>query len=663
MKRPITLFRSIPRFGFFVALLCLVFISCATQSLWLTRYKWTPDNLNSLPTQQDFPDAAAIILLDEAHLEVHKMNEFSITDMQRHTVIKILNERGYSYANVVIPYDINSNLYHIEARTILPDGTVIPLKEEQIFDTNLYPNFVFYSDIRAKRFTLPAVEDGCIVEYTWHKSINQFSFWTGWQFQKEDPVLVSRYTVRCPKEWKLNWKAYGTQIEPEVDDVLDGMKANRTWEMRNLPGYLPEISMEPGSPEIPRILFSPLGVENWNDIAQWYDNLSSDRMKANDEIRRQTQRLTEGLQTPEEKLEALFNFVRDRVRYIAIEIGIGSYQPHEAGQVLNNRYGDCKDMTTLLVAMAKAAGIDVYPTLISTWYNGRTDTSIISQAHFNHVIGMAKLADGKTIWMDPTEKRCPFGELPWYDQDRIVVSVERGLAHIERTPQYAANKNQSSRHWDIQVDSRGNASGTATMTFTGAQASELRRQMQAMHPARISAWFGRELLSLFPLVQYEDVQIENMDQYDEPLIILSRFSANRLMMQNGDLYSFHPGEFSAFDWHQLFSEPKRKFSIQLKHPLLISDSLEITYPENWLGISGVVDDSKANEFGNFYWKMEVLAPGKAIFNNRFELNATHILPEQYTDFRSFLSQIAVSNQRLVLFKSVDDSPILPEIKY
>ena len=506
----------------------LLNLNCASHSIWLVHYDWTPEKLQSLPTQADYPEAAAVILLDEAHLEVHKMSEFSVTDIQRHTVVKIFNDRGYKYANVVVPYDKNSNLYYIEARTILPDGTIIPLKKDHIFDTNLYPDFVFYSDIRAKRFTMPAVEEGCIVEYTWHKSINRFSFWTGWQFQKEDPVLVSKYNVRCPEGWDLHWKTYGIDIKPEVDDVLDGMKANHTWKVHNLPGYVPEISMAPGSKEIPRIMFSPLGVTQWDDIARWYDDLARDKMQPDDAIRLRTQQLIKDVTDPKEKLKTIFDFVRDHIRYIAIEIGIGSYQPHDAEYVLENRYGDCKDMSTLLIAMGNAAGLKIEPVLISSWYNGTVDTSVVSQAHFNHLIARAELPDSTIVWMDPTEKRCPFGELPWYDQDRLVVAVDGPKAIIQRTPRLSASQNLSKRQWNIDVDTRGNATGTATMTFTGAQASELRRQMQAMHPAHISSWFGRELLSLFPLAHYDKVEIENMTAYEKPLIIHCQFSANRL---------------------------------------------------------------------------------------------------------------------------------------
>ena len=73
-----------------------------------------------------------------------------------------------------------------------------------------------------------------------------------------------------------------------------------------------------------------------------------------------TESLLAGAETDREKLERIFTFVQQKIRYVAVSIGIGSYQPHFAEDVFQNRYGDCKDMSTLIVALARAAGIPAY---------------------------------------------------------------------------------------------------------------------------------------------------------------------------------------------------------------------------------------------------------------------------------------------------------------
>ena len=398
-------------------------LGCISSSHFGNIDNWINMSFDTIPDQEDYPEAGAVILLDEAQLEVFQRNGKPFSTVDRHTVVKILNERGYSFANVVIPYEAGTKISRIQARTRLPDGRIVSLLTDQVFDTNLYSDYVYYSDTRAKRFAMPAVEVGCVVEYRWRKTVNHFDIWTYWPFQREEPVLLSRYTVTSPRELGIRHKTYGNQIHSELRTTSLGDKIQRVWEANDVPAFIPEISAPPGNEAIGHIKFSPLGVNDWEDIATWFRDLAEDRMKPNEQVKTTTRRLIQGLNSPEEILRRIFEYVRDNVRYVPIEIGIGGYQPHHAATVLRNNFGDCKDMTTLIIAMADAAGIEVHPVLISTWPNGKADSSLVSQAHFNHVIALSMQKDGSEIWMDATEKKCPFGELPWYDQNRFVLVV------------------------------------------------------------------------------------------------------------------------------------------------------------------------------------------------------------------------------------------------
>jgi len=396
----------------FVAFSLAILLSCAPASRWATHLDWQEYSLDTLPTQADYPDAGAVVLLDEANLEIFNSSGMAFSQLDRRMMIKVLNERGYKWANVTVPYSESSSITNIRARTILPNGKIIAISEKDVYDVTLYPQFVFYSDVRAKRFTMPAVEKGCVIEYSWRKTVRNFTYWTRWQFQHEEPTLLARYSVRCPSEWEINWKTFGVEIEPEVEKVPKGFKATRKWEVRDLPALVPEIGMPPGNQDIAHIMFSPVGMGKWDDIATWFHKLAAERWVPHKPIRNLVAELLRGVDDPVQKLRRIFEFVRDNVRYVAIEIGIGGYQPHFASSVLRNRYGDCKDMMTLIIAMASAAGIDTYPVLISTWQNGKVDTSLASQAHFNHAIAVASLPDSLEVWMDATEKYCAFGELP-----------------------------------------------------------------------------------------------------------------------------------------------------------------------------------------------------------------------------------------------------------
>ena len=88
-------------------------------------------------------------------MEVFGRGELGFSVFEQHRIVKVFDSRGERFANVVIPYGGRSEVVAIEARTISPDGTIVVLDENDIYDVSLYPNFVFFSDQRAKLFTLP----------------------------------------------------------------------------------------------------------------------------------------------------------------------------------------------------------------------------------------------------------------------------------------------------------------------------------------------------------------------------------------------------------------------------------------------------------------------------------------------------------------------------
>ena len=95
--------------------------------------------------------------------------------------------------------------------------------------------------------------------------------------------------------------------------------------------------------------------------------LARGRRDSTPEIKQKVAELTASTPSSIGKIRALANFVQDDVRYVAIELGIGGYQPHPASEVFSHRYGDCKDKATLLSTMLKEIGVESYYVIINTY--------------------------------------------------------------------------------------------------------------------------------------------------------------------------------------------------------------------------------------------------------------------------------------------------------
>ncbi|MEJ2051724.1 MAG: DUF3857 domain-containing protein, partial [Calditrichota bacterium] len=162
---------------FAAGLMFITLFSCAHESAWQSRVEWEDLNLQDVPGQQEFPDASAIVLLDEGSMKLTDGSDINFSTFEKHRVVKILNSSGRQYANIVIPYNPSSDIDYIQARTISPDGKITVLDQDDIYDVTLFPNFIFYSDQRAKRFTMPAVEDGSIIEYRYQLTVWNLTYW------------------------------------------------------------------------------------------------------------------------------------------------------------------------------------------------------------------------------------------------------------------------------------------------------------------------------------------------------------------------------------------------------------------------------------------------------------------------------------------------------
>lgn len=600
---------------------------------------------------EKYPNSRAVFLLNEAQLDYIRDENKAFTYVKRHVVIAILNKRGYEYANVILPFDAETRITKIKARTILQNGQSIMLDHKDIYHANLFPEYIFYSDIHAKRFTMPGVEPGCIIEYQWEQRRSGFNLMTRWEFQKEDPVLCSRYSLTTDLRTPVKTKLYGIKALSDVqqEKMIKGRKQIQ-WELKNIPALNTEISMANGYHEIPSIMFSPAKFEIWEDVNDWYWLLFVEQIQISKTMRSLLDGLIDSDDSDMDKLSKIFNYVQQNIRYVAIEIGMGGYQPNQSDKIFSNRYGDCKDMSLLIAALAKAENIIVSPVLISNYMHGPTDTSLVSHAHFNHVIAYAKLEDGTDVWMDPTEKNVAFGQLPWYDQDRFAFIVDADQGKIVKTPAAKAKENISLRHWVMEVGSNGIAEGNVQIQLKGALSSEMRTQLQNVNPANIESWLSRDLIDAFPITRIVHLTINGLDEPENPLSMRFDFTTDAIDIQNENYFALQPGLFSGFNLHKVFYKNERSFNVALKYPIMIYDYIKISYPENWIAISGISSDSLNSDFGSYRYQMDVNQAGVAFYRRTFNLDETHIPVSQYADFRTFLYQIFQMDRNLVLYR-------------
>jgi hypothetical protein len=630
--------------GIVLAAVSVFLPSCSQGSSWTRTVDWKDLDLHALPGTKEYPDAGAIVLRDEGTMEIIGSGELRTSIFERHRIIKVLSAAGQRYANVVIQYGTGTDVDNIQARTIAPDGTITPVEERDIFDVSLYPNYIFFSDQRARLFTFPAVENGSVLEYRYRLRMAGHMFWHSWSFQDRAPTLISRFTLMSPAEYPVTAKLYGISIVPQGAKMPAGFKQSTIWEARDIPPLPVEFGM-PAEREVEaRLAIAPLGFGTWDDVAKWYDDLAHPRESIGPRIKALVARLTSGATDDRAKLRRIFEWVQQQVRYMAVEIGIGGFQPHAAEEVCTKQYGDCKDMTTLLCSMAQQAGIDVRQVLVSTWQNGIPDTTFCSPLQFNHAIAFAPSIDGG-LWMDATEKWCRFGELPWYDQGLPVLLVEgNGTGSIITTPRVPSAGNRSADQWDVRLDSTGGAIVQGISLFAGSQAVELRNDISDVNPSDRRRWVESYLARRCPGAMLDSLQFTGLQPDGDTLKMYYRMHTSMFAVRQGSALVIHPGWLSASGLSEYFRSPSRVFPIRFRFGNTSESLLNLHLPEGWSMVMPELPDSLQGPFGSARWTCQAEGP-LLTWRSDYSFRGNDIAPARFSEFRGFLDAMQAGDMR------------------
>lgn len=152
----------------------------------------------------------------------------------------------------------------------------------------------------------------------------------------------------------------------------------------------------------------------FDGITGLYDFL---RAKVNDDetsemVSQLALQLCDGLESDQEKIDAIAGWVRNNIRYVGIEHGEYGLKPDDAESVLTKRYGDCKGSANLIRVMLRAVGIDGRLVWIGTRGEVPGDwTEVESLAAGNHQIAAAMVGDS-LIFLDGTTQFAPKGFIP-----------------------------------------------------------------------------------------------------------------------------------------------------------------------------------------------------------------------------------------------------------
>lgn len=412
--------------------------------------------------------------------------------------IKVLTEKGKRERRTVslyytLPYG-TAVFKRIEV--IKPDGAVVPVdiaKQGRVMvDRSQMKANIYNPNAKLLKVTIPAVEIGDTLHLVSNRDTVKARVPNTWSeyrvFEYTAPIKHITYEVIGPASLPLRNIRLRDEVPGTVRHTKEeqGDKLVYRWQINDVPRMYKEPKMPALHTVVQRLLIST--IPDWQDISRWYWNLCLPHLETvTPAMREKTAELTRDASTRDQKIEALFTFVSQQIRYMGIttETEAPGYEPHDVKITFENRYGVCRDKAVLLAAMLRLADVPAYPVLI---HNGPKKDEGVPQPFFNHAITAAEDGKGGYILMDPTDESTT-EILPAYLCNQSYLVAHPDGEGLRTSPIIPATDNLMSVESTGRLDAHGGLEMESVLRFDGINDNVYRSYFSRIKPEERRRFF------------------------------------------------------------------------------------------------------------------------------------------------------------------------------
>lgn len=582
--------------------------------------------------------------------------------------IKVLTEKGKELATVRIPYERRSfKVTDIQGRTIHRDGTIVPLTAKPSDLTDIKTKTY---QVNSAVFTLPAVEVGSILEYRLQiRYEDDMVSSPTWEIQQPYFVHKAHYVFQPSRDLDRITNSHG-DLANHLMYAMVGSGAKMAHDVTG--NYFLDVSDVPAVPRDDWM--PPLNTFNWR--AQFYysgytsggefwQKEGKRWAKETDRFANPTKTLkaaVDGIVSPgdsdEQKARKIYEKVMalDNTDFTREKSGAERKSEklkaiRDAQDVWTEKSGSADELALLYVAMARAAGLRVYPMQVVDRDRAVFDPTYLSLGQLDDYIAIVVL-NGKEIYLDPGQKMCPFGLLHWKHNLAGGVRLTDNGTSGGNTPAGTYTTSVVKRIADLTIDDAGNVKGVVRLAMTGQEALHWRQLAIQNDPAEIAKRFNEAVRAHIPEgVQAEFDHFLGLEEYNANLLATFHVSGN--IGSGTAKHFFLPGLFfEAHAAHPFVAQAKRTTLVDVHYPKLEQDEVVYHLP------AGLAVET-APQAEDFLWpdhavfKMTAKASGNDITVTRTMAFNFSLLPStDYGDLHGFYQKVATADQeQLVLTHS------------
>ena len=572
-------------FSWFVG---LSFIGLFFVSSFAASDEWVPIDPADLASKSSVveKDADAEAIFWEVYLDDAKGG----LELRHYIRIKIFTERGREVqSNVKLLYPGNFEIKDVSGRTIKPDGSVM----------NLMPNDVFEQTVvnargvkvKAKSFVLPGVEVGAIIEYRWREvEPGRWAHYIRLPFQRDIPIRLISYHFR-PRVNAVGAMRFRyfqmppTGLVPEANGFHSSTRKN-----------VPAFRDEPRSPPQDQIRSwllvyyvweQRLDVQKfWSDFGRTLSDISRQETKVDDYVRRAAQEAVGTAVSADEKLENIFNYCRARVKNIyAPESGLSAEERAKRKEnkspadTLKRGQGSGTEISTLFAALVAAAGFESRLALLPD----RSDIFFDSNFPDNYFLnGLAIAVKMGNEWrfFDPGNLYLPYGMLPWWHEATdALIANEKGALFVT-TPMSAPDKSVVRRTGVFRLTGEGTLEGDARVDYWGHLAAEKKSKSREDSQTQLEQTLRDEIKLHINAAELSDIRVQAVSDSAKPFTYEYHIRIPGYAQRTGKRMFVIPALFEQ-GIPPLFASSFRKHQIYFNYPWTEEDEVTIELPTEY----------------------------------------------------------------------------------
>ncbi len=567
-----------------ITFLCLILLSSQMVSA-VNKDDWQPISPAELAmkTPKVEPNADAEAIFWEVRVDDSSQDLI----MKNYIRVKIFTEKGREkYSKIDIPFVKGIKIKDIEARVVKPDGSIIELAEEDVFEREIVKTNKV--KVKAKSFAIPNIEPGVIVEYK-YKEVRKSSWASNMRMMFQHDIPIQNITYYFKPYDNTRYFTFNMEDNKFVKDKGGFYRASMT----NVPALKEEARMPPED-EVRSWLLLYYTDDKKGDAMNFWSRAGGlivrifdikETLKPDKDIKNAVAEITAGANTPDEKLAKIHEFCKTQIRNLTYDASLTDEQKEEikpnksAEETFKKKQGTDDEINSLFASLADALGFE---TRIAFGGDKSEKFFNISQAHpsFIHYSAVAVKVGDRWKYYDPGSYFTSYGTLPWFEEDTAVLLLGYKDFVTTQTTFSDYKNSVAKRTAKLKLSEDGTLEGDVRIEYTGHLAYQYKMNNYDDSQNQREESLKEAVKETLSTAELSGIKIENAADPEKPFIYNYKIRVPNYAQKTGKRLFLQPGFFTA-NSKPLFSAADRKHDIFFQFPWSENDEVEIELPKGF----------------------------------------------------------------------------------